>query len=512
VRASIALFVLVATMSSSAAASDWYVDANSGNNANSGTAPAQAWRTITHAVSQVPSSGLQRIFVAAGTYDSALGESWPVMMRDELQIIGAGPASTALIGNNFGLIRFSAFPGPSMGPTTRLEGVRLVGPGNSGIAISMSVMGAALTPNLADLDIHGWATGIDTGVSTNGYVSPTLRGVDAHHCGSALHILGAGSLVAQDSSFRDSVSAGIRIDGAHGTPQPVFRRCRIERNGTSGVIASAGDYDANATFEDCSVSFNALHGWSSPSSFTISGRNASFLRTTIAFNGGKGIYGPDPYGFCGQLSLAQSVVFGHSVDLDYQGSVSAIRNDIGDGSLNGTNGNFAADPLFVNPASDLRLSWGSPCIDAASVAPPAGTFDVVGHARDVDGDLDTTEVCDLGAFEFRPLEVVGPPTLGSLVQWEMRGPAGAASVLYWSRHPLAAVPTSGPFGQFDLPAQTSVFRLTTIGPNSLTTLQRSIPSSSVLVGQTFSFQALIDNALAPNGKAFSNAVQITILP
>jgi hypothetical protein len=154
----------------------------------------------------------------------------------------------------------------------------------------------------------------------------------------------------------------------------------------------------------------------------------------------------------------------------------------------------------VNAANDLRLSWGSPCIDAASTAPPTGTLDLVRHARDVDGDLDTAEVCDLGAFEFRPLEVVGPLTLGSLIQWELRGPGRSDVCLVLVSPSARGLAHFGSVRPVRSARADQRLPLTTIGPNSLTTLQRSIPNSPLLVGQTFSFQALIDNALAPNGK------------
>jgi hypothetical protein len=513
-KSGIRQLILVAALCPAAAASDWYVDAVAGNNANSGTSPSQAWRTITWAVSQVPLSGTQTIVVAPGTYNATSGETWPIPMRDALQIVGAGPASTTLVGTGADMFQFDGSSGISFGPNTRIEGMHLVGPGNQGSALSMFASYAFLSPTFVDLDIEGWSMGVTTGVWLSGQVSPTLDSVHVHHCNTGLHVLGASHLTATDSSFHANVGNGISIAGAHGTPQPTFRRCRIDGNGASGVFASAGDYDANGTFEDCSVSFNALHGWSCPSSFTISGRNALFVRSTIAFNGGKGIDGPDMFGFCGQLILSQSILWGHTIDLDYQGTVSATRNDIGDGSYNGVNGNFSADPLFRNVAAeDLRLSWGSPCIDVASVVPPAGTLDLDRRLRDIDGDLDTSETADLGAFEFRTLDVLGPHTLASILRWELHGPAGVASTLYWARKPLSTVPASTPFGQWDLmPNQSSIYRVTSIGPASSTTFQRSIPNAAFFVGQTFSFQALTDNPLAPNGKAYTNAVQFTILP
>src|SRR5262249_39240999 len=154
------------------------------------------------------------------------------------------------------------------------------------------------------------------------------------------------------------------------------------------------------------------------------------------------------------VELDHCIVAGHVDDVAIGTyTVMANRCDLADGDFSGISGsgNFAADPLFRSPATgDLRLRWGSPCTDAATSAPPAGTLDLDGRTRDVDGDLDTNEVGDLGAFEFRPLELVGTGQLGSLLQWELWGPQGSASTLYWTRVALPGSPTSTPFGQLDL--------------------------------------------------------------
>jgi hypothetical protein len=186
--------------------------------------------------------------------------------------------------------------------------------------------------------------------------------------------------------------------------------------------------------------------------------------------------------------------------------------EIGDGDFAGVNGNFAADPLFVDAAAgDWRLRFGSPCVDTAYNAPPTGTLDVAGRPRDVDGDLNTSELADRGAHEFRPLEIVGTAQLGTVLQWRLWGPPGNPCTLYWTRSDIASSPSSTPFGDLDLEtALVRVFRVTTAG--APTVLQRQIPNVSALVGQTFAFQSLTDNVAAPNGKAYSNAVQITIVP
>jgi hypothetical protein len=506
--------VIVAALCPAAVASDWYVDAVAGNNANSGASPSEAWRTITWAVAQVPPSGTQTIFVAPGTYDAALGETWPIEMRDALQIVGAGPPNTTLVGTGTDMFLFDGWNGISFGPNTRIEGMHLVGAGNQGSALSMFASYAIIKPTFVALDIEGWWRGVSTGVWLSGQVTPTLDSVHVHHCDLGLYVLGASLLKATDCTFSENVHHGIWGNGAHGMPQMTFQRCRIEGNGGSGMVSSVSDYSVHSTFEDCSLSFNGQDGWSCPGQAWFMPRSGTLLRCTIAFNGGTGVYGFDSNNNCGSVAVTDSIVWGHTADIDFDGLVTATRNDFGDGSYNGVNGNFSADPLFRSVAAkDLRLGWGSPCIDAASVVPPVGTLDLDRNLRDVDGDLNTNETTDLGAFEFRPLDLLGPQTLGSILQWELRGPAGAASTLYWARKPLSPAPTPTPFGQLDLlPNQMSVFRVAAIGPNSSTTFQRLIPNAAFFVGQTFSFQGLTDNPLAPNGKAYTNAVQITILP
>ncbi len=75
-------------------------------------------------------------------------------------------------------------------------------------------------------------------------------------------------------------------------------------------------------------------------------------------------------------------------------------------------GNIDADPLFVDPDDgDLRLSPGSPCIDAGdnTAVPEEITTDLDGNPRFVDdpGTADTgygdPPVVDMGAFEFQGL-------------------------------------------------------------------------------------------------------------
>lgn len=81
------------------------------------------------------------------------------------------------------------------------------------------------------------------------------------------------------------------------------------------------------------------------------------------------------------------------------------------------NGNFSADPMFVNPGGgDYNLLAGSSAIDAGNSRGVLGPVDVLDVDTDLNGDvrnlddpdtentgLSTWELCvDLGAFEFQP--------------------------------------------------------------------------------------------------------------
>src|SRR6185503_3931274 len=83
-----------------AGAADWYVDVQNGSDANSGSSPNAAWRTLTHAVYHFPAStSPQLIHVAPGTYDAAHGEQYPIQPPPWIQIVGTqGSAATILDG------------------------------------------------------------------------------------------------------------------------------------------------------------------------------------------------------------------------------------------------------------------------------------------------------------------------------------------------------------------------------------------------------------------------------
>ena len=169
--------------------------------------------------------------------------------------------------------------------------------------------------------------------------------------------------------------------------------------------------------------------------FVGSASTATVVNCTFVANiAPAGILGTAIDSLDSTASLANSIVWNDDLGED----VTATYSDI-EGGLLGS-GNIDEAPLFVDELSgDLRLSPGSPCIDAANnAAVPADTadldddgnvtepvpFDLDGNPRSVD-DPDTRDtgngdppVVDMGAYEFQvsvcPWDLDGDDTVGIL--------------------------------------------------------------------------------------------------
>lgn len=77
---------------------DYYVDAVNGSERNSGTAPDDAWKTITHSLSLVDGTAEETaiIHVAAGIYNLSLGEVYPIELKSNVSLEGTDMDATIL--------------------------------------------------------------------------------------------------------------------------------------------------------------------------------------------------------------------------------------------------------------------------------------------------------------------------------------------------------------------------------------------------------------------------------
>src|SRR5690349_16699245 len=147
----------------SARAGDWYVDAQNGSNSNNGLSPISAWKTLTHALATIPAPGSDTLHVAPGTYDAALGELYPLMMRPGLRLLGdQGSSSTVLESAGATLLWFEsnfATTGYTFDASSGADGLTLR---NSFAGIEIRTNWNPVSPSFHDLAIQGMQ---DDGVS-----------------------------------------------------------------------------------------------------------------------------------------------------------------------------------------------------------------------------------------------------------------------------------------------------------------------------------------------------------
>lgn len=523
VKSATGLFSLLATsmLAPSAFAGDWYVDAVNGSNANSGTSPASAWRTISHAVAQLP-AGSERILVAAGTYNAALGESFPIEPKPGHQIIGNSgevrPIISAESVVNSRLFRYESPVGAPrfFGPDTRLENLVLR---RADWGIELLAMSGDVSPSFVDLELTRMTWyGIQV-LADDGTSSPTIERTrigntvptGSSFCVDCSGLSSPGILLRmRDCQLVDNGGYGLRV---RGTVDARLESCQIDSQVFTGIVAVAGQNDSlRLECLDTVVTNNQA-----PLELLCDRGllSATFTRCSIGASPiGMGAYTTHPSSLL-LLAFDSSLVLTPGPLLTPSSNIqpAVFRSFLSDASYAGVNGCITGDARVRDElAGDLRLRYGSPCIDAALANAPAGARDAEGNPRDTDGNLDRVGQTDIGALEFRPLELEATGVPGSVLQLQSWGPQGALSTIYWTRKPLGA-PTTTPFGTFLLdPNLARVFRVTSTGFDAPTLIQRIIPGEPALAGQTFSFQALVNSPASPIQKAFTNGVEVTVLP
>ncbi|MHC4501003.1 MAG: right-handed parallel beta-helix repeat-containing protein, partial [Planctomycetota bacterium] len=176
-------------------------------------------------------------------------------------------------------------------------------------------------------------------------------------------------------------SAGGGLCVCHGT----ITNCIINGNIAKGSgcptcdSRGGGLYMCNGTITNC----------------TISG-NSAYTDEYVSSRGG-GLYGCEGYiKYC--IIWSNSALEDPELYLSSYPNYSCVKDWISGGI-----GNIVDDPMFVDPNNDnYRLLPDSPCIDTGDpgyVAEP-NEKDLDGRARLVDGDCNSTEVVDMGAYEF----------------------------------------------------------------------------------------------------------------
>ncbi len=510
----LALFALV----SHAAAGDWYVDPIHGNDANSGTTPQTAWGTLAWANFHVPTGAAETIHLAPGTYLNAAG----FYVRPRWRVVGEmGSAVTVLhFTSTSGVVFLSSLPSYpyTFGPDTELRGVTIHAPNGNGLELSSGDF--ELSPTLVDICISAAQTGLWYNDSTfaSGTWSPTFDRITISNCVNGF-LFDANSPGVNhsprflDCEILDCTNLGLYFGGRQVAAD--VKRCQFVHDANAGVSFDAYGQALGGVFEDCLFAKNTGAGLRTSAQFAPppSSINVTLRRCTLADNGQFGVRALSTGVLSTQIQLESTIVARNGDDLSVDPSTQVSYSCIEDGDFAGINGNFAADPSFVDPAAgDYRLRWASPCAEHGDPATPAGVVDLAGHLRPIDGNLDIVEQPDIGAFEFAPLELFTSGHGGAPASFEFWGRQGARSGLFVAFEPGVA-PLATLYGEFELNPATAHRRLlVSVGAGPATNFAWTLPSGPAWIGQTTAFQSLTRSPAAPNGAAYSNLVQLLILP
>jgi len=195
-------------------ADDYYVSALSGDDSSDGLTPATAFKTITYALDVA--DFMDTIYVAPGTYDTANGESFPILVSSET-LIGLDAATTIIDaggGTQQVLISNGPFPG------TVLSGFTFTGGGSNGHAVMINLSSAVppedpvvVSDNIFNdtseagyRALHVYGSSVDAYVEVSG--NTFSNNVSSSWVGPAMGLEGYVGGTIADNTFYNNVMTG----------------------------------------------------------------------------------------------------------------------------------------------------------------------------------------------------------------------------------------------------------------------------------------------------------------
>lgn len=516
VRAFGPLIMLSAVGAVPARASDWYVDAVTGSDSNDGESVSSAWRTITHSLQAIPSvpESEHTLHVAAGSYNAALGEVFPLYPRPLLRIVGTqGSANTILEGSTTPVLVYAADATQVYDSRSGADGLTLR---QGQLGILLTCLQGDASPSFTDLSIrfmseYGIKLSLSALPSQTSSAQPSFDRIEVWQCGvGILAQAGGNARVELDlarSVVHNSALDGIRVlTSYNGDARATLRRCRIVHNFANGILCSPS-FENGAVVLDAyttQITGNLASGVADVGA-AVEHCSLRFTDCTVAHNATSGVRTLHTAYF------RNSILAGNQDDLETPVAPDATWSNSEDGDLLPFPHCIAADPQFVDPENgDLRLSYGSPCIDIGD-PDSADALDLLDHVRPYDGDLDALAAVDMGAYEFETLQFSGTPRPGDALHFTFWGEPGAHSRFLLSWLPLVD-PSDTPYGVLYLARDhlTVLGNFTIVAPPFV--FHRSLPDDPSLIGRTLSFQSLTTSLVAPQGSALTNPISFVVQP
>ncbi len=381
------------------AKADLYVAGSGGSDARSGTNWAEAFKTISNALSAAVEG--TRIHVGVGLYNTNSGERFPITLsKPGQQLLGASAETTIIdaMGAGMTAVMLQGVVGDG-----RIEGVTIRN------ADGNTYYGGGIYASDSDLTL------VSCTLSNNNVRNKTLQGTGY---GGGLYALNCGNILVSNVTFRGNTASGAGNGAGFGggvyfetTRGTILNSTLVSNTAAaqgSGVIPYGGGMALNGSStrvvntvvagnrctrnDDSGTAGRFAHG------AYVTGGSAGFENCTFVTNVGAGgaiSYGEGLRVASATVSATNCIFWSHVMDIT--GSVVLAYCDIENGTSNGVNGNISADPQFVSMASNnFHLLKTSPCLNAGINLPwMAGGVDLDGNPRI------TERFVDIGVYEGR---------------------------------------------------------------------------------------------------------------
>jgi hypothetical protein len=180
---------------------------------------------------------------------------------------------------------------------------------------------------------------------------------------------------------------------------PTVTGCTFTNNAADDSGGGMCNYESSPTVTNCTFTGNsAIGGGGGMSNWP----NCNSTVTNCTFTGNSaGSSGGGMFNWDSNPTITNCILWNDTPDEISDVVCSPIVSycDV-QGGYSGT-GNIDADPLFADPgAEDYHLTGLSPCIDVGdNSAPELPPTDFEGDLRIIDGNLDTTDIVDMGCDE-----------------------------------------------------------------------------------------------------------------
>ena len=362
VRIAVSAFLALFFLCGFARADNYYVNASIGSNSSGNGTQSTPWKTITYALGQI--SGPTTLYVSAGTYNTALGETFPIVVKTGVSLVGEGIDVSIIDANSTNIVlRCNGI----VDATTRVEGFTIKGgkvstttsSGGAGIFISA---GSALT--ITNNKITGntnYSFGLGGGIYVKSSTPSILNNVITGNSpgvfgqGAGIYVSDASPLIKGNRiESNTGYGCGVYVDGASSSPRILNNIIAKNMEGGIECVGSSKARIINNTISDNTLDAIII-SYASPD---------SIINNIVSFNSGYGISEEGTTSDPGKVWYNLFYSNGLGVYRD-EGTTDYYTSATMNSGVAECKNNLDGDPMFVDRVNgDYHERSGSPAIDA----------------------------------------------------------------------------------------------------------------------------------------------------